>query len=140
MKIVLKKSDWIDDWYTIERAFHDNRQWLERTGPNSGQLVYSGRISDACVEGTEAEMLEIAKAIKARGAASFKRCAVRVAGEFAHFRSPRNSQIDANVPLADADEFADQVLAELMTPNDRAQAASRDSGESSLERLVGQED
>ena len=76
MKIVLKKSGALDDWYTIERAHHENRQWLEPTGPNSMRLMYSGRISDACVEGTAAEMLEIAKAIKARGSASFKRCAV----------------------------------------------------------------
>lgn len=117
MKIVLKKSDWLDDWYTIERAHHDNRQWLESTGPDSMQLMYSGRISDACVEGSADEMVEIARTIKARGVVSFKRCAVRVAGAHAYFCSPRNSGKDAEVPLADAEEFADQVLAELVTPN-----------------------
>jgi hypothetical protein len=113
VKIVLQKSDSLDDWYTIERAQHEGRQWLEPTGPNSMQFMDSARISDACVEGTAAEMREIAQAIKARGSASFKRCAVRVAGERAYFCSPRNSTTDAEVPLADADEFADSALAAL---------------------------
>ena len=113
MKIVLNKSDSLDDWYTMERAEHEGRQWLEPTGPNSMQFMDSARISDACVEGTAEEMRELAKAIKARGSASFKRCAVRVDGERAYFCSPRNSTRDAEVPLADADEFADRALAAL---------------------------
>lgn len=113
MKIILQKSDCIEDWYTIERAQHDGRQWLEPTGTNSMRFMDSARISDACVEGSAAEMIELARAIKARGAASFKRCAVRVNGELAHFRSPRNSTSEAEIPLADADDFADQALATL---------------------------
>ena len=115
MKIALQKSDCLDDWYTVERAEHEHRQWMERTGPNSMQLMDSGRISDACVEGTAEEMRALAKAIKARHWASFKRCAVRVEGESAYFCSPRNSTRDAVVPLADADEFADHALAALTT-------------------------
>lgn len=113
MKIKLVKSDDLSDWYTVERAEHEGRQWLERTGPNCMQWMDSGRISDACVEGTADEMRELAKAIKARGSASFKRCAVSVEDEQAHFCSPRNSTRDGVVPLADADAFANQVLAEL---------------------------
>lgn len=75
----------------------------------------SARISDACVEGTAAEMLAIANAIKARHWVTFKRCAVRVEGDLAYFCSPRNSTRDAEVPLADAEEFADQVLATPIT-------------------------
>jgi len=115
MKIVLQKSDWLEDWYTVERAEHEGRIWMEPTGPNSMQLMDTARISDACVEGTAEEMRELAKAIKARGSASFNRCAVRVAGERAYFCSPRNSTRDAEVPLAAADEFADQALATLTT-------------------------
>ncbi len=115
MKIVLQKSDWLEDWYTIERAQHEGRQWLQPTGPDGFQFMDSGRISDACVEGTAEEMTELAKAIKARGSASFKRCAVRVEGGTAYFCSPRNSTRAAAVPLADADEFADQALAALAT-------------------------
>lgn len=115
MKITLQKSDWLKDWYTIERAQHENRQWLAPLGGNGFQFMDSGRISDACVEGTAEEMRAIAEAIKARGSASFKRCAVHVKGEIAYFCSPRNSTRDAEVPLADAEEFADQVLAALTT-------------------------
>lgn len=113
MKIKLVKSDGMDDWYTVERAEHEGRQWLEPSGPNCLRFMDSGRISDACVEGTAEEMREIALAIKARGSASFKRCAVNVHGEQAYFCSPRNSTTDGVVPLAEADAFADQVLAEL---------------------------
>lgn len=64
MKIVLKKSDFLDDWYVIERAHHEGRQWLERTGPNMMKLMDSARISDACLEGGGEQMLAIARAIK----------------------------------------------------------------------------
>lgn len=113
MKIKLVKSDYFDDWYTVERAEHEGRRWLEPTGPNCMRLMDSGRISDACVEGTAGEMRELAMAIKARGEADFKRCAVRVEGENAYFCSPRNSSVDGVVPLVDADAFADEVLAAL---------------------------
>lgn len=115
MKITLQKSDWLEDWYTIERAEHENCQWLAPIGGNGLQLMYSGRISDACVEGTAEEMRAIAEAIKARGSASFNRCAVQVKGDVAYFCSPRNSTRDAEIPLADADEFADQAIAALTT-------------------------
>lgn len=113
MKLALCQSELLDDWYTIEQAEHDNRSWFEPTGPNSSKFMYSGRISDACVEGPASEMLEIAQAIKARGSVSFRRCAVRVAGDTAYFCSPRNSSTDAVVPLADAAEFAEYVVAAL---------------------------
>lgn len=113
MKLVLTKSDSLDDWYLVERAEHEGRQWLEPTGPNTMKFMDSARISDACVEGTAEEMVELAKAVKARGAASFGRCAVRVNGETAYFCSPRNSTRDGEVPLTDAEEFADKVLALL---------------------------
>lgn len=113
MKIILVKSDCLDDWFTIERAEHEHRQWFESTGPNSMQFMDSARISDACVEGTAVEMLAIAKAIEARGSVSFKRCEVRVVGDNAFFCSPRNSEEDAEVSLADADAFAAQVFSVL---------------------------
>lgn len=113
MKIKLQKSDWLDDWYLIERAEHEGRQWFEPDGPDCLRFMCSERISDADVEGTADEMRAIAEAIKARGSVSFKRCAVRVHGDVAYFCSPRNSMRDAEIPLADADEFADKALAEL---------------------------
>lgn len=115
MKIVLVKSDSLDGWYSIERAEHENRIWLERVGPNVSRFMYSGRISDACVEGTAFEMLEIAAAIKQRESLEFNRCAVRIEGDLAYFWSPRNSSEEGEVPLSDADEFANQVLLTLGT-------------------------
>ena len=115
MKIVLVKSDSLDGWYSIERAEPENRIWLERVGPNVSRFMYSGRISDACVEGTALEMLGIAKAIKNRELIEYKRCAVYVECGSAYFYSPRNSSQEGEVPLSDADEFANQVLLTLGT-------------------------
>ena len=113
MKIKLEKSDWLEDWYTIEKAEHNHAAWLQPIAGNGLTFMHSGRISDACVEGTAQEMLAIAQAIKDRGAVDFRRCAVRVKNGTAYFCSPRNSLEDAEIPLADADEFAEQVFSML---------------------------
>ncbi len=39
MKIVMSKSEHLDDWYLIVKAEHDGRQWMERTGPNSSRFM-----------------------------------------------------------------------------------------------------
>lgn len=111
MKLVLSKSNWVDGWYLIERAEHDGRKWFEQTEPNVMRFMDSARISDACVEGTAGEMLEIAEAIKSRGSYESRRCAVRVEGDTAYFWSPRNSTTEAAIPISDADNFAEQVFA-----------------------------
>ena len=110
MKIVMKKSAWLDDWYLIVKAEHDGREWWERTGPNSSRFMCSERISDACVEGSEEEMLEIAQAIKLGERRNFKRCAVAFLSDGVHFWSPRNSSEDGVVSVEEADELADQIL------------------------------
>lgn len=108
MKLTIRKSEWLDDWYVIERAEHDGRKWLEPIeGVTNGRaFMHSGRISDADVEGTRAEMLDIARAIKERGYCYHKRCAIQVDGYRAWFWSPRNSQRRAEVPLHRADALA----------------------------------
>lgn len=117
MKIVLRKSEHIDDWYTIVRAEHDGLEWIEHTGPNSMRFMCSERLSpEACIEGNADEMLAMANAIRSRKAVLFKRCAVHFERDGAHFSSPKNSERDAVVPVEDADEFASQVQDEL-TPN-----------------------
>ena len=113
MKIKLVKSEWLDDWYLIEKAEHENKEWIEKTGDNCYSLRCSSRISDADVEGTSAEMLAIAGAIKKRGAVSFKRAAVNCMGDKVEFWSPRNSTTPGTVTLAEADELAKQIKAEL---------------------------
>ncbi len=113
MRIKLQKSEHMDDWYTIVRQEHDGREWWEDTGPNRQTLRKSERISDACVEGTAAEMIALAEGIKTTHAVSFKRCSVFFDKDGVHFCSPRNSQVDGIVTAQEALEFADQVLREL---------------------------
>lgn len=114
MKIRLEKSDFLDDWYTIVRAEHDGRDWMEETGPNSARYMSSERLSpEACIEGTANEILAIANAIKSRGSAHFKRCSVVVEGGVSYFRSPKNSEHDTAIHLIEADAFAEQVFKEL---------------------------
>lgn len=110
MKLVCNKSDWLEDWYVIECAQHDGRSWLE---PHEGGLSFqcSERISNACVEGTLAEMKALATAIEARGRATFDRCAVRIDGDRAFFRSPRNSTRDGECSYSEALELAQQINA-----------------------------
>jgi hypothetical protein len=109
MKLKLVKCKSINNWFTIERAEHDNRTWVEQLSPNSSAFRYSGRISDADVEGTLEEMKEIAKAIRARGFAHFKRCMVVVNGNDVLFESPRNSSAPGITTLEEADDLATQI-------------------------------
>lgn len=103
-----------DDWYTIERAHHA-RKFGMQPDPELGcmMVTYSGRISDADVEGTAEEMLSIAEAIEQRGSCSHGRCAVSVEGDLVSFRSPRNSRRDGVVRLEDADALAAEIRAKL---------------------------
>lgn len=115
MKLKLCKSDDMDDWYTIERAKHNHTLGMGMH-PTAGcmMLMYSGRISDADVEGTAAEMRAIAEAIKARTKNDdARRCAVRVEGDRVFFWSPRNSTTDGECTLDEADELATQILSEV---------------------------
>lgn len=112
-KLTLVKSD-LDDWFTIERAQHANVHELRPTKYGAA-LFYSGRISDACVEGTADEMRGIAAAIERRSTESHKRCAVNASTDRVELWSPRNSQEHGIVSLADADELAAQIRRELPT-------------------------
>jgi hypothetical protein len=105
-----------DGWYTVERAEHENRYWVEETEYEDftcGHLVYSGRVSDADVEGTASEMRGLAGAIRARRRFAVKRCAVRFDATHAYFWSPRNSRTAGRVALASADDLAAQIEALL---------------------------
>lgn len=97
--LTLRKSDFDADWYVIERAEHDGREWMEP--------------DNADVEGTAEEMRELARAIRARSSAYFRRCAVAVVGSRVDFWSPRNSTAAGSVALADADALADEIDAKL---------------------------
>jgi hypothetical protein len=110
VKLTMRKSEHLPDWYLIERAEHDGRMWEEQTGPHSSALMYSSRFStNADVEGASYEMLAIADAIEQRGEASFRRCEVIIEGEHALFCSPRNSREPGRVTLAEADALAAEI-------------------------------
>ncbi len=115
MKVVLRKSEWLDDWYIIERAQHEHRQHLEQVGSNAFALMCSSRISDADVEGCASEMLAIADAIEERGYSSSKRCAVDARTDRVQLWSPRNSQHPGVITYAEADELAADIRRVLET-------------------------
>jgi hypothetical protein len=76
--LTLRES--MDGWYCIEKKEHENEMGFRPFGPPGlgGMALYSSaRPSDADVEGTAEEMLDIAQAIDERGSFSAKRCAVR---------------------------------------------------------------
>lgn len=109
-KVVLVKSEVMSDWWCIERAEHDGREWLEEADGYS-TFMRSARISDADVEGTAEEMVEIARAIRQRGSYSAKRCAVDARGERVLFWSPRNSRVTASISREAAEDLATQIEA-----------------------------
>jgi hypothetical protein len=109
MELTIVKSEHMDDWYLIERAEHDGREWIEQIGPNASTLRCSSRFSDADVEGHGCEMLAIADAIDAKASEHFKRCAVDVNGDEVRFWSPRNSQEDGVVTYDEAKRLAEKI-------------------------------
>ncbi len=110
MKIKLQHCEDLGDWYSIVRADHDGRQWMQRTRYGS-RFMMSERLSpEACIEGTKAEMLEIARAIRCRDKAEFKRCAVKFEDDGFHFWSPKNSIRSTVVSKHEADLFVCSVL------------------------------
>jgi len=113
MKLTIRKCDGFGDWYVIERAEHDGREWLAPTGYGS-RFMRSARISDADVEGTGCEMHAIAGAIEARGSFHARRCAVWLEEGGFRFESPRNSSEPGGlVTMEHADELARLIRAEV---------------------------
>lgn len=108
IRLTLRKCEYIDDWWIIERAEHDGRAWMEQIESGVMALRTSARFSEnADVEGTTSEMLEIAEAIRTRGSFSAKRCSVDATTPEVHFSSPRNSMHDGVTTI----EFADELVA-----------------------------
>lgn len=128
-ELVCKRSDELEDWFTIERAEHDGRTWMEPVdyggGIKGSALMMSCRITDACVEGTGEEMLSLARAIDRGSGDNFKRCAVYPCeGGFA-LSSPRNSTYAAVVPADVALRLAASIrLAVAPQPSKRQERRS----------------
>lgn len=111
--LTLVKGEGIPDWYSIEWAEHENRYWTEERdagGYPYYALCYSGRPSDACIEGTSAEMAAIATAIEQGGSVSFRRCeAISLDNGSYGLSSPRNSQFPAIVTKEQAQHLAAEI-------------------------------
>lgn len=115
MKIGFVRSNAISNWFTVERTDVKPRFWIERVENELGgysQLCSSLRISDADVEGTEAEMIAIARAVIDGQSISFRRCATSTNGDKVMFWSPRNSQHPGEVPREEAVRAAKEFLRE----------------------------
>lgn len=118
MKIKLKKSEQLNDWYSIVRSEHDGKEWLENVSANICRLMLSERLSpEASIEGSAFEMIEVAKAIKNKESVYFRRIAVHFINENeCYFYSPRNSQNETYgtiISFEDANELADQILGRI---------------------------
>lgn len=116
MKIILVQSDYGNDWYTIQRADHEGRAWLEEVHKGCLALMCSERLSpESCIEGDAFDMIELARCILKKEDCESTRCAVMFEGEFVYFWSPRNSLHKTPVGIDDATEFAHSVLTQLIT-------------------------
>lgn len=117
MKITIRKSEHLPDWYLIVRAEHDNKTWVEVIDYIHYHMKSERLSPEACIEGDSSEMIDIAKAIKSRTSASAKRVAVSFEDDGVHLYSPKNSQHHGIVTIEEADDLADQILAEFIKEN-----------------------
>lgn len=131
MKVTVRHKQDMGDWYLIERAEHDGREWSEEFSyaDGGGGSVYclSARICGegygatppghtADVEGCGVEMLTIADAIELRGAVQFKRCGVDAREDPVLISSPRNGNgFDAKITHDEALDLARQIRATVNT-------------------------
>lgn len=121
MKILLNKVEDMDDWYTIIRAEHDGREWIERISENHSAFRSSERLADdgsACIEGSSYEMLNVASAIERKIAAYFKRIAVAYSekNNGFYFWSPKNSKEKVLISLEDSEDLMRQIYEKLGKP------------------------
>lgn len=124
--IVARPFEGLEDWYRLEWAEHDGRDWEEsgydeEVGYHFTRLCSSARLEPyTCVEGPAREMRAIAYAVLKGFPDDFKRCAVRPEGKHFAFYSPRNSNgVTALVHGEDARAWAAAFLAEPSVQGDK---------------------
>lgn len=105
----LRPAESIDNWFIIERADHEHKGHFETLSAGSSAYRWSGRISDADIEGSRGEMQALAAAIRASAAFRAKRCAVDAITERVLLWSPRNSQWAGAISKEAALNLADQI-------------------------------
>lgn len=91
LRLTLRRWTHSTDLYLIERADNGGFRWEERRTYGLVTRKSSRFAGDADVEGSAAEMLEIARAIRVRREDSFKRVAVDARGARVQIWSPRCS-------------------------------------------------
>lgn len=107
--LTLVKSDGLPDWFVIEWAEHDGREWFEKTSEYRSSFRRSARVSDSDVEGTSSEMIAIAIAIENGESIYFHRCAaVHVEGSYL-LSSPRNTQYEQVITMSQAKHLANEI-------------------------------
>lgn len=123
--LVLVKWEDMEDWYTIERKFHDGKEeWVPYYIKNSSGRDVSGRAfikssrlgvgdNNYCIEGTKSEMLHIAKAIEEKSEVNFTRCSVVTTNDGYEFSSPRNSIYPVKVTIQNGLDLAKDIRSKL---------------------------
>ena len=115
--LILVKSEVLPDWYIVEWAEHDGREWLEPIGEMGLALRRSARVGDADVEGYAHEMRAIAQAIEDGTGVEFRRCAAHTRPDGSvELCSPRNSMEPAVVTRRAALTLVAAIRAMLETP------------------------
>lgn len=121
LTVVTGEGEVMVDWWVLEKVGVERRSWLERTEYGAA-LCISTRLGNADVEGTSAEMLALAAAIRSGGMASFTRCAVKTTPDGVEVHSPRNSLDEPLVTKRAAETLASAIETkcrgheQLMTP------------------------
>ncbi len=122
MRLTIRKWDVFPDFYVIERADCDGRDW-DGTGVKRSRLCGAAVLLcanpapegySADIEGSARDMLDIATAIEGRREDGAKRCSVDARQEPVLFGSPRNDNgVRGEATFAEADDLAAQIRAML---------------------------
>ncbi len=112
LRCIVVPAKSLTDWWLIERAEHDGREWIEETAWG-GSYRRSARLGSADIEGTSAEMLALAEAIEKGESAYFKRCAAERMAHGYLLSSPRNSDAPTLVSFEHARALAADIRAKI---------------------------
>lgn len=110
IKLTIRNFSSDSDWWSIERADHNNETWWEPDKYGRHMMKSCRIVFDVDVEGTSLELCGIAKAIKDRDAYYSRRCAVEIKDDIVYLWSPRNSTNKGMVSLDAADVLADEII------------------------------
>lgn len=121
MKILLNKVEDMDDWYTIIRAEHEGKEWIEKISEYHSVYRNSERLDDkgqASIEGCGEHIVGVAIAIKNKSAVIFKRIAVAYSAinYGFYFWSPKNSERKVLISVEDAEDLMRQIFEKLGNP------------------------